>query len=103
MLPRRTADQGIGFVPGLKCSGGKTVLARISQPREDHLPALLLQESVTDLLSEALRPPGTRMNACESREKVTSLTPGTGCNAKGCLVPHLTRLGALPCGEARHR
>jgi hypothetical protein len=26
---------------------------------------------------------------------------GTGGNAKGCLVPHLTRLGALPCEGAR--
>jgi hypothetical protein len=33
--------------------------------------------------------------------RLTSLTPGTGCNACGCFVPDLTRLGALPCGEAR--
>jgi hypothetical protein len=32
---------------------------------------------------------------------VTSLTPGTGRNGWGCFVPDLTRLAALPCGEAR--
>jgi len=29
--------------------------------------------------------------------------PGTGHNGWGCFVPDLTRLAALPCGEARHR
>jgi hypothetical protein len=33
--------------------------------------------------------------------QVTSLTPGTGHNGWGCFVPDLTRLAALPCGEAR--
>ena len=28
--------------------------------------------------------------------------PGTGHNGWGCFVPDLTRLAALPCGEARH-
>ena len=27
--------------------------------------------------------------------------PGTGRNGWGCFVPDLTRLAALPCGEAR--
>ena len=27
--------------------------------------------------------------------------PGTGHNGWGCFVPDLTRLAALPCGEAR--
>ena len=42
-----------------------------------------------------------RPAAAARRGRVTSLTPGTGHNGWGCFVPDLTRLAALPCGEAR--
>ena len=38
-----------------------------------------------------------------SRERGDEPDPGTGRNGWGCFVPDLTRLAALPCGEARHR
>ena len=47
--------------------------------------------------------PAFRMSACRRRSKseVDEPDPGTGRNGWGCFVPDLTRLAALPCGEAR--
>jgi len=35
------------------------------------------------------------------QQRLTSLALGTGIDGEGCLVPHLTRLTAGPCEEAR--
>ena len=42
------------------------------------------------------------LGAGEAPQKGDEPDPGTGHNGWGCFVPDLTRLAALPCGEARH-
>lgn len=56
----------------------------------------------TEWWCEGIGEPGAE-HAERKRWGLTSLTPGTGHNGWGCFVPDLTRLAALPCGEARQR